>query len=104
MKKEPIYKSIKNTKHGAFDIRLVGLILALLGAVGISTLLVAFLTIWGGRKLDAQWGTDHLMIIILGVVGLLLIVAVVTIVSVRISGRMQKILKENKRKEEDKID
>lgn len=70
-----------------------------LGVVGLTTFIIAFVTIWGGRRLDAQFGTSPWIMVGIGIVGLVFVIGIITIASISVSKRMQIILKDMKEKE-----
>lgn len=84
--------------HGT-DIQALKPILILFCIVGASTILLAFATIWGGRWLDTRFGTSPWIMIILGFLGLIIDIGVITLSSMSVSRKIQAILKEKKEKE-----
>ena len=89
----------KERKIFGTDIRIVACVMGFLGVVGLTTFIIAFVTIWGGRRLDAQFGTSPWIMVGIGIVGLVFVIGIITIASISVSKRMQIILKDMKEKE-----
>ena len=100
-----IEKEIKKPKNFfGSDSRLLTKAFSLFLIIGIITLIIAFLSLWGGRKLDSLYGTSPWIMIGLGIGGFLLVALIIVKMTKRVLRELNNSIKTSNKTGEDQND
>ncbi|HPG19203.1 MAG TPA: AtpZ/AtpI family protein [Flexilinea sp.] len=100
-----IEKEIKKPKNiFSSDSRLLKKAFSLFLIIGIITLIIAFLSLWGGRKLDSLYGTSPWIMIGLGIGGFLLVALIIVKMTKRVLWELNNSIKTSNKTGEDQND
>ena len=100
-----IEKEIKKPKNiFGSDSRLLKKAFSLFLIIGIITLIIAFLSLWGGRKLDSLYGTSPWIMIGLGIGGFLLVALIIVKMTKRVLWELNNSIKTSNKTGEDQND
>ena len=95
--------SSSKQKSPALNKQAISLILVMLLLIGIITFICAFGTLWGGKKLDAHFGTTPWIMIGMGIIGMVLSIWGVIMIATSFTKKIQlSFSQEKKEKEADK--
>ncbi|HOP01058.1 MAG TPA: AtpZ/AtpI family protein [Flexilinea sp.] len=98
-------KEIKKPKNiFGSDSRLLKKAFSLFLIIGIITLIIAFLSLWGGRKLDSLYGTSPWIMIGLGIGGFLLVALIIVKMTKRVLRELNNSIKTSNKTGEDQND
>ena len=98
-------KEIKKPKNiFGSDSRLLKKAFSLFLIIGIITLIIAFLSLWGGRKLDSLYGTSPWIMIGLGIGGFLLVAVIIVKMTKRVLRELNNSIKTSNKTGEDQND
>ena len=86
------------------DSRLLKKAFSLFLIIGIITLIIAFLSLWGGRKLDSLYGTSPWIMIGLGIGGFLLVALIIVKMTKRVLRELNNSIKTSNKTGEDQND
>lgn len=100
-----IEKEIKKPKNiFGSDSRLLKKAFSLFLIIGIITLIIAFLSLWGGRKLDSLYGTSPWIMVGLGIGGFLLVALIIVKMTKRVLRELNNSIKTSNKTGEDQND